>query len=91
MTDACQASTHSPMAGAPSTEGYGTPSVTVTRPASRGPVTRAAVSASLLSPERDVIGPCELWPYRQSREGPLGNQHEKPSSECNYGKGTLNE
>lgn len=56
MTDACQASTHSPMPGAPSTEGYRTPSVTVTRPASRGPVTRAAVSASLLSPERDVIG-----------------------------------
>lgn len=56
MTDACQASTRSLMPGAPRTEGHWTPGVTVTQLASRGPVTRAAVSASLLSPERDVIG-----------------------------------
>lgn len=34
--------------------------MTVTQLVSRGPVTRAAVSASQLSPERDVIGLCAL-------------------------------
>lgn len=56
MTDACQASTHSLMPGASRTEGHRTPSVTVTQLAYRGPVTRAAVSASLLSLEHGVIG-----------------------------------
>lgn len=51
-----------------------TPSVTVTQLAPRGPATRAAVSASQLSPESAVTGLWELWPCRHS------GQHEKSLS-----------
>ena len=49
--------------------------MTVIQPASRGPVTRAAVSASQLSRESAVIGLCELWPSGHSRRSP-DNQQE---------------
>lgn len=54
MTDVCQVSTHSLMPGVPKTKE--TPDVTVTQLASRGPVTRAAVSASQLSLENAATG-----------------------------------
>lgn len=45
--------------------------MTVTQLVSRGPVMRAAVSASQLSLKSAVTGLCELWPCRHSRESLL--------------------